>query len=54
MNRSQLRRMARDYATGRLDHDEYMRRRGELIDGIVAGEIPIESSAETTADFEAA
>ena len=51
MNRSQLRRLARDYATSRLEHDEYARLRGELIDGIVAGEIAIESSVENTADF---
>ncbi len=54
MNRSQLRRLARDYATGRLEHDEYARRRSELIDAIVTGEIAIESSVETTEDFTAA
>jgi hypothetical protein len=53
MNKSQLRRLARDYASGRLAHDEYIERRGELIDGIVAGDIAIESSAESTADFAA-
>lgn len=53
MNRSQLRRLARDYASGRLEHDEYLQRRGELIDAIVAGDIAIESSAESTSDFEA-
>ena len=42
MNKSQLRRLARDYATGRLDHDEYVRMRGELIDAIVVGETSIE------------
>ena len=51
MNRSQLRRLARDYAAGRLEHDEYIQRRAELIDGIVAGDIVIESSADSTADF---
>jgi hypothetical protein len=51
MNRSQLRRLARDYATGRLEYDEYVRERGELIDGIVSGETAIESSAESTAEF---
>ncbi len=54
MNKSQLRRLAREYATGRLGHDEYLEQRGELIDGIVAGEIAIESSADSTADFAAA
>ena len=53
MNKSQLRRLARDYASGRLEHDEYIQRRGELIDGIVAGDIAIESSAESTSDFAA-
>lgn len=53
MNRSQLRRLAREYAAGRIEHDEYLRRRTELIDGIVAGEIAIESTADTTGDFAA-
>lgn len=53
MNRSQLRRLARDYATGRLEYDEYVRERDELIDGIVSGTIAIESSADSTAYFEA-
>ena len=53
MVRSQLRRLARDYAAGRIDRDEYVRLRGELIDGIVAGEIEIESFDESTADFQA-
>jgi cell division septation protein DedD len=53
MNRSQLRRLARDYATGRLEYDEYVRERGELIDGMVCGDIAIESSADSTADFTA-
>jgi glycerophosphoryl diester phosphodiesterase len=51
MNRSQLRRLAKNYATGRLAHDEYVRLRDELIDGIVAGEIVIESSPAQTGDF---
>jgi hypothetical protein len=51
MKNSQLRRLAKDYAAGRLDYDEYTRERGELIDAIVAGDITIESSAESTADF---
>ena len=51
MNRSQLRRLARDYATGRLEYDEYVRERGDLIDGIVSGAIAIESTADSTADF---
>ncbi|GMQ75579.1 MAG: hypothetical protein BMS9Abin01_0832 [Gammaproteobacteria bacterium] len=54
MNKSQLRRLAREYATGRLGHDEYLEQRSELIDAIVAGEIAIESSADSTADFAAA
>jgi hypothetical protein len=53
VNKSQLRRLARDYASGRLEHDEYIRQRGALIDGIVAGDIVIESSAESTSDFAA-
>jgi hypothetical protein len=53
MNRSQLRRLARDYATGRLVYDEYVRERDDLIDGIVSGAIAIESSADSTADFAA-
>ena len=51
MNRSQLRRLARDYASGRLEYDEYVRERGELIDGIVSGSIVIESTADSTSDF---
>ena len=51
MNRSQLRRLAKDYATGQLEYDEYTLLRGELIDGIVTGEIAIESSPAQTADF---
>ena len=50
MSRSQLRQLARDYAMGRLAHDEYLRERRELIDGIVTGKIAIESSAQRTAD----
>jgi cell division septation protein DedD len=51
MNRSQVRRLARDYASGRLEYDEYVRERGELIDGIVSGSIAIESTADSTSDF---
>lgn len=51
MNRSQLRRLARDYAAGRIDRDAYLQQRGELIDGIVAGDVVIESTADATADF---
>lgn len=51
MNRSQLRRLARDYATGRLEYDKYVRERKELIDGIESGAIAIESTADTTGDF---
>ena len=54
MNKSQLRRLAREYATGRLEHDEYLEQRSELIDAIVAGEIAIESSADSTVEFAAA
>jgi hypothetical protein len=54
MNKSQLRRLAREYATARLEHDEYLAQRSELIDSIVAGEIAIESSADSTADLAAA
>ena len=54
MNESRLRRLAGEYARGRLEHDDYLRQRGALIDGIVAGETAIESSAQSTADFAAA
>ena len=54
MNRSQLRRLARDYATGRLEYDEYARERGDIIDGIESGAIVIESTAETTGEFSTA
>lgn len=53
MNRSQLRRLAREYAADRIDYGDYVRRRGELIDGIVSGEMAIESSAEATAEIPA-
>jgi len=42
MNRSQLRRLARDYARGELDEDSYRQRRAALIDDIVAGRVAIE------------
>jgi len=51
MNRSQLRRLARDYATGRLEYDEYVRERRDLIDDIESGAIAIESTADSTGDF---
>ncbi len=54
MNESQLRRLAGEYASGRLAHDDYLLQRRELIDGIVAGETAIESSTQRTADFAAA
>jgi hypothetical protein len=50
MNKSQVRRLARDYASGRLAHDEYVAMRGALIDAIVTGETAIASSAESAAD----
>ncbi|MDX2312689.1 MAG: SPOR domain-containing protein [Gammaproteobacteria bacterium] len=53
MNKSQLRHLARDYASGRLDYDDYLRKRGALIDAIVAGDIAIDSSATSAADFAA-
>ena len=53
MNRSQLRQLAREYAADRLEYDDYVRQRGELIDGIVSGERTIESSAESSANFPA-
>lgn len=42
MNKSQVRRLARDHANGMLEREEYLRRRRWLIDGIVDGSIPIE------------
>jgi hypothetical protein len=51
MNKSRLRRLADDYASGRVEHDEYLRIRGALIDAIVTGEISIEPSAGGEADF---
>ena len=53
MDKSQLRHLARDYASGRLEHDEYLRTRGALIEAIVAGDIAIDSSATSAADFAA-
>ncbi len=41
VNKSQLRRLAADFADGRLPPDEYRRRRRELIDAIVDGQQPI-------------
>lgn len=54
MNRSQVRRLAREYATGRLEYDDYVRERSELIDGIESGTIVIESTTESTTDLTAA
>ena len=42
MDKSQLRRLAIDYAQGHLDHEGYVRERTELIDAIVSGRMPIE------------
>jgi hypothetical protein len=50
MSKSQLRRLARDYASGRVEHDEYLRMRGALIDAIVTGETSTESSSQSVAD----
>jgi septal ring-binding cell division protein DamX len=41
MDRSQLRKLSKLYATGELEQGEYRRLRGELIDGIVGGGIGI-------------
>jgi len=53
MNKSQLRHLARDYATGRVEHDEYLRTRGALIDAIVAGDVAIELSVPEAVDVAA-
>jgi septal ring-binding cell division protein DamX len=68
MNKSQLRKLAREHALGKLDDGEYRQRRRGLVDGIVEGEVaivreaappaPIPASAnevtiETTLDLEA-
>ncbi|NIP45936.1 MAG: hypothetical protein GWN21_06095, partial [Gammaproteobacteria bacterium] len=50
MNKSQLRRLAKDYASGRLEYEDYVRERADLIDGIVAGSIAIESVCDASAD----
>ncbi|NKC14924.1 MAG: hypothetical protein GKR94_22885 [Gammaproteobacteria bacterium] len=42
MDKSQLRRLALDYAQGEVDHDSYVRERTELIDAIVSGTVAIE------------
>ncbi len=54
MNRSQLRGLAREYAADRLEYGDYVRERGEIIDGIVCGDISIESPVESMADLAAA
>jgi septal ring-binding cell division protein DamX len=41
MNKSQLRKLAREHALGKLDDDEYRERRRGLVDGIVKGEVAI-------------
>ena len=51
MIKSRLRRLAGEYARGRLERDEYLHQRGELINGIVAGETAIRSSAQSMAEF---
>ena len=45
MDKSQLRRLAIDYAQGHLDYEGYVRERTELIDAIVSGRMPIEREA---------
>ena len=42
MDKSQLRKLAADYARGRISRAEYRERRADLIDGVVRGEIAIE------------
>jgi septal ring-binding cell division protein DamX len=42
MEKSQLRRLAIDFAQGEVDHDSYVRERTELIDAIVSGQMVIE------------
>lgn len=42
MDKSQLRRLARDYSLGKVERGEYVRRRRNLLDGIVDGDIEIE------------
>lgn len=41
MNKSQLRKLAREYALGNLEEDEYLRRRRTLVDDIVSGNVAI-------------
>ena len=41
MHKSQLRRLASDFANGKIEREEYARRRTTLVDGIVDGEIEI-------------
>lgn len=47
MDKSQLRRLALDFANGDVDHDGYVRERTELIDAIVAGSVPIDREVPT-------
>ncbi|MBT6277334.1 MAG: hypothetical protein HOI95_24785 [Chromatiales bacterium] len=48
MDKSQLRRLALDFAQGHVDHESYVRERTELIDAIVAGDIQIEREKPQT------
>ena len=48
VDKSQLRRLARDYAIGDLEHEDYLRRRTQLIDEIVSGRSSIERDAPIT------
>jgi septal ring-binding cell division protein DamX len=41
MNKSQLRKLAREYALGNLDEGDYLERRRALIDDIVSGKVSI-------------
>ena len=45
MDKSQIRRLAIDFAQGHIDYDGYVRERTELIDAIVSGQMPIEREA---------
>ncbi len=41
MNKSQLRKLAREYSLGNLEEGEYLRRRRTLVDDIVSGKVAI-------------
>ena len=45
MDKSQLRRIARDYALAKVSRADYLRRRRDLLDGIVSGGIAIQRVA---------